>query len=49
MGASNDNLDEVLKTDSKKVGAIKIFMGLQQVVCLLMTKCFRKHFQKSKC
>ena len=27
MGASNDNLDEVLKTDSKKVGAIKIFMG----------------------
>jgi len=27
MGASNDNLVEVLKTDPKKVGAIKIFMG----------------------
>ncbi|MDB4250715.1 dihydroorotase [Flavobacteriales bacterium] len=27
MGASNDNLEEVLKTDPKKVGAIKIFMG----------------------
>jgi dihydroorotase len=27
MGASNDNLKEVLKTDPKKVGAIKIFMG----------------------
>lgn len=27
MGASNDNLEEVLKTDPKNVGAIKIFMG----------------------
>jgi len=27
MGASNDNLEEVLKTDPRKVGAIKIFMG----------------------
>lgn len=27
MGVSNDNLEEVLKTDPKKVGAIKIFMG----------------------
>ena len=27
MGASNDNLEEVLKTNPKKVGAIKIFMG----------------------
>jgi dihydroorotase len=27
MGASNENLEEVLKTDPKKVGAIKIFMG----------------------
>ena len=27
MGASNDNLEEVLKTDPKKVAAIKIFMG----------------------
>ncbi len=27
MGASNNNLEEVLKTDPKKVGAIKIFMG----------------------
>ena len=27
MGASNDNLEEVLKTDPKTVGAVKIFMG----------------------
>lgn len=27
MGASNDNLDEVLKTDSQKVCGIKVFMG----------------------
>ena len=27
MGASNDNIDEVLHSDPKKVGAIKIFMG----------------------
>ena len=27
MGVSNDNLDEVLKTDPKTVGALKIFMG----------------------
>ena len=27
MGVSNDNLEEVLKTDPEKVGAIKIFMG----------------------
>ena len=27
MGASNDNLEEVLKTDPKKVCGIKIFMG----------------------
>ena len=27
MGASNNNLEEVLKTDPKTVGAIKIFMG----------------------
>jgi dihydroorotase len=27
MGASNDNLDEVLKTDIKKVCGIKVFMG----------------------
>lgn len=27
MGASNDNLEEVLKTDGKKVCGVKIFMG----------------------
>ena len=27
MGASNDNLKEVLKTDPKNVAAIKVFMG----------------------
>ena len=27
MGASNDNIDEVLKTDPKKVCGVKVFMG----------------------
>ncbi|MEB0249047.1 MULTISPECIES: dihydroorotase [unclassified Mucilaginibacter] len=27
MGASNDNLDEVLRTDAKKVCGVKVFMG----------------------
>ena len=27
MGASNDNVEEVLKTNPKTVGALKIFMG----------------------
>ena len=27
MGVSNNNLDEVLKTNPKNVGALKIFMG----------------------
>lgn len=27
MGASNDNLDEIIKTDPKKVCGIKVFMG----------------------
>ena len=27
MGASNDNIDEVLKTDTSKVCGIKVFMG----------------------
>jgi dihydroorotase len=27
MGASNDNLDEVLRTDIKNVCGIKVFMG----------------------
>src|SRR5690606_26114035 len=27
MGATNDNLDEVLKTDPKTVAGIKIFLG----------------------
>ena len=27
MGASNDNLEEVLKTNPRNVGAVKIFMG----------------------
>ena len=27
MGASNDNIDEILKTDPKKVCGIKVFMG----------------------
>ena len=27
MGASNDNLDEVLKTDPRRVCGVKVFMG----------------------
>ena len=34
MGVSNNNLEEVLKTDPKNVGAIKIFMAHQREICL---------------
>ena len=33
MGASNDNLEEVLKTNPKNVGAIKVLWAPQQVIC----------------
>ena len=49
MGASNDNLDEVLKTDSKKVGAIKIFMGSSTGNMLVDDKSVLENiFEKSK-
>ena len=49
MGASNDNLDEVLKTDSKKVGAIKIFMGSSTGNMLVDDKSVLENiFKKSK-
>ena len=49
MGASNDNLDEVLKTDSKKVGAIKIFMGSSTGSMLVDDKSVLENiFKKSK-
>ncbi|MBC8266978.1 MAG: amidohydrolase family protein, partial [Flavobacteriales bacterium] len=48
MGASNDNLDEVLKTDPKTVGAIKIFMGSSTGNMLVDNKSVLKEiFQKS--
>ena len=40
MGASNENLEEVLKTDPKHVAGVKIFMGSStgnMLVCLLYT------------
>jgi len=35
MGASNDNLDEVLKTDIRKVCGVKIFMGSSTGIMLV--------------
>lgn len=48
MGASNDNLQEVLKTDPRTVGAIKIFMGSSTGNMLVDDKSvLEKIFQKS--
>ena len=48
MGASNDNLDEVLKTDPRTVGAIKIFMGSSTGNMLVDDKnVLQEIFQKS--
>ncbi|MBT7896952.1 MAG: dihydroorotase [Flavobacteriales bacterium] len=50
MGASNTNLEEVLKTDPKKVGAIKIFMGSSTGNMLVNKRnILEKIFEKSKC
>jgi len=50
MGVSNNNLDEVLKTDPKNVGAIKIFMGSSTGDMLVDDKkVLEEIFQKSKC
>ena len=49
MGASNDNLEEVLKTDPKNVGAIKIFMGSSTGNMLVDDKTVLENiFEKSK-
>ena len=49
IGASNDNLEEVLKTDSKNVGAIKIFMGSSTGNMLVDDKSVLENiFEKSK-
>ncbi|MEC8274047.1 MAG: dihydroorotase [Bacteroidota bacterium] len=49
MGASNDNLQEVLKTDPKNVGAIKIFMGSSTGNMLVDDKTVLENiFEKSK-
>ena len=50
MGASNHNLDEVLKTNPKHVGAIKIFMGSSTGDMLVDNKkILEEIFKKSKC
>ena len=49
MGASNDNLEEVLKTDPKNVGAIKIFLGSSTGNMLVDDKNVLENiFEKSK-
>ena len=49
IGASNDNLEEVLKTDPKNVGAIKIFMGSSTGNMLVDDKSVLENiFEKSK-
>ncbi len=48
MGATNDNLDELLKTDPKSVCGIKIFMGASTGNMLVDdTKVLSKIFEKS--
>ncbi len=48
MGASNDNLDEVLKTDPKSVCGIKVFMGSSTGNMLVDNeKTLEQIFQKS--
>ena len=50
MGASNNNLEEVLKTDPKNVGAIKIFMGSSTGDMLVDDKSILEEiFKKSSC
>ena len=50
MGVSNNNLEEVLKTDPKNVGAIKIFMGSSTGDMLVDNKnVLEEVFKKSKC
>ena len=50
MGASNNNLSEVLKTDPKHVGAIKIFMGSSTGDMLVDNKkVLEEIFKKSDC
>ena len=50
MGVSNNNLVEVLKTDPKNVGAIKIFMGSSTGDMLVDDKnVLEEIFKKSKC
>ena len=49
MGASNENLEEVLKTNPKNVGAIKIFMGSSTGNMLVDNKIvLEKIFSKSR-
>ena len=47
MGASNDNLEEVLKTDARTVCGVKVFMAPAPAICWSTTSarwkaCFRK-------
>ena len=50
MGVSNDNLEEVLKTDPKHVCGIKIFMGSSTGNMLVDNKnVLETIFEKSKC
>ncbi len=50
MGASNDNIEEVLKTDPKKVCGIKIFMGSSTGNMLVDdTKILENIFSKTAC
>ena len=50
MGASNDNIDEVLLSDPKKVGAIKKFSWVHQQGNMLVNKLdtLNELFKKSR-
>ena len=50
MGVSNNNLDEVLKTNPKTVGTLKIFMGSSTGDMLVDDKkVLEEIFEKSLC
>jgi dihydroorotase len=45
MGATNDNLEEVLKTNPKNVAGIKIFLGSSTVTCSLIMNSRKDIFE----
>jgi len=50
FGATNDNIDELLKVDPKNVCGIKVLWELQQEICLLIIpKLLKIFFRNQNC